>query len=78
MSEPVVIGVDITAGHDGTAEMVIHIQHENGVVAPVVLDQETSLELMRTSGAASTDELIGRRWRDLFRTTLKTKLSGDA
>jgi len=78
MSEPVVVGVDITAGHDGTAEMVVQVRHENGVVAPVVLDQAASLELMRTSGAAGADELIGRPWRDLFRTTLKTTLSGDA
>ena len=74
MSEPVVVGVDITAGHDGTAEMVVQVRHENGVVAPVVLDQETSLDLMRTSGAASTADLIGRPWRGLFKTTL----SGDA
>jgi hypothetical protein len=78
MSEPVVVGVDITAGHDGTAEMVVQVRHENGVVAPVVLDQDTSLELMRASGAASTDALIGRPWRELFRTTLKTTVSGDA
>jgi hypothetical protein len=78
MTEPVVVTVDITAGHDGTAEMVVSVRHENGVVAPVVLDQETSLELMRTSGAASTDDLIGRPWRNLFRTTLKTTSAGDS
>jgi len=78
MEEPVVIGVDITAGHDGTAEMVVQVRHENGVVAPVVLDQDTSLELMRTSGAASTAELIGRPWRALFRPTLKATTCGDA
>jgi hypothetical protein len=70
MSEPVVVGVEIAAGHDGTAEMVVSIRHENGVIAPMVLDQQTSLELMRTCGAGSTDALIGRPWRELFRTTL--------
>jgi hypothetical protein len=78
MTEPVVVAVDITAGHDGTAEMVVSVRHENGVVAPVVLDQETSLDLMRTSGAASTADLIGRPWRELFRTTFKTTSTGDS
>ena len=62
----VIVGVAISAGHDGTAEMVISIQYENGVVAPVVLDQDTGLDLMRACGAASLDGLIGRSWRAIF------------
>ena len=62
----VIVGVEISAGHDGTAEMVVSIQYENGVVAPVVLDQDTGLDLMRACGAASLDGLIGRSWRAIF------------
>ena len=69
MSEPVIVGVEIAAGHDGTAEMVVSIHHENGVTAPVVLDQDTSLDLMRACGATSTAALIGRPWREIFRIT---------
>jgi hypothetical protein len=67
--EAVIVGVEIAAGHDGTAEMVLHVRHENGVTAPVVLDQETGLELMQACGAASLSGLIGRSWREIFRTT---------
>ncbi len=70
MNEPIIVGVEIAAGHDGTAEMVVSIRHENGAVAPVVLDQDTSLDLMRACGAASTAALIGRPWREIFKATM--------
>ena len=72
--EPVVVGVDVAAGHDGAAELVIQVRHENGVVAPVVLDPETGLALMKVAGASGASALIGRPWRDLFKLTT----SGDA
>jgi len=34
----------------------------------VVLDQDTGLDLMKACGAASLNALIGRSWRDTFRT----------
>jgi len=52
-ADAVIVGAEIAAGHDGSAELVLQIQYENGVVAPVVLDQDTGLELMRACGAAS-------------------------
>ena len=70
MNVPIIVGVEIAAGHDGTAEMVVSIRHENGAVAPVVLDQDTSLDLMRACGAESAAALIGRPWREVFRTTM--------
>lgn len=66
LGQAVIVGVEIAAGHDGTAEMVVSIQYENGVVAPVVLDQDTGLGLMKTCGAASLDGLIGRSWREIL------------
>lgn len=68
-SEAVIVGVEIAAGHDGTAEMVLHVRHENGVTAPVVLDQETGFDLLKACGAPSASGLIGRPWRDIFRMT---------
>ena len=67
--EALIVGVEIAAGHDGTAEMVVQVQYENGVTAPVVLDQETGLELMRACDVTSLAGLIGRSWREIFRTT---------
>jgi len=70
--EPVIVGAEIAAGHDGTAEMAVRIQYENGVIAPVVLDQATGFDLMRACGVASLDGLIGRSWRESFK-----RLSGE-
>ena len=66
--QAVIVGVEIAAGHDGTADMVVSIQYENGVVAPVVLDQQTGLDLMKACGAVSLDALVGRSWREIFNT----------
>jgi len=69
VGEAVIVGVEIAAGHDGTAELMVSIQYENGVIAPVLLDQDTGLSLMKACGAASLDALIGRSWREIFNTT---------
>jgi hypothetical protein len=66
-AEAVIVGAEIAAGHDGTAEMAVRVQYENGVTAPVVLDQATGLALMRACGVASLDGLIGRSWRESFK-----------
>jgi hypothetical protein len=65
----VIVGVEIAAGHDGTAEMVLQVRHENGVTAPVVLDQETGFDLLKACGATSACALVGRPWREIFRMT---------
>jgi hypothetical protein len=67
VGETVIVGAEIAAGHDGSAEMALSIQYENGVVSAVVLDQATGLDVMRASGAASLDGLIGRTWREVFK-----------
>lgn len=65
--EAMVLGAEITAGHDGLAELTVRLRFENGVEGPVTLDPETGLDLMRACGAASLDDLAGRSWRDLLR-----------
>jgi len=68
-AEALIVGVEIAAGHDGTAELVVSIRYENGVTAPVVLDQDTAFALIRACGAASAGALIGRSWREFFTAT---------
>jgi len=62
-AEPVIIGAEIAAGHDGTAELVVRLRHPNGVEAPVQLDEATGLKLMAACGASHVDELAGQSWR---------------
>ena len=63
----IVVGAELTAGHDGQAELLVRLRHENGVEAPMILDPDTGLALMRGSGADSLSGLIGRAWRDLIK-----------
>jgi hypothetical protein len=62
----VIVDAQIAAGHDGAAEMVVLLRHDNGVIAPVVLDADTGFGLMRAAGAADLGALIGRSWRDII------------
>jgi hypothetical protein len=62
-----VIGAQIVAGHDGAAELLVRLRHENGVEGPVVLDPATGFDLMRAAGASRLDDLIGRRWLDILK-----------
>jgi hypothetical protein len=63
----VVIGAEIAAGHDGTAELLVRLRHENGAEGAVQLDTETGFDLMKAAGAASLDALVGRDWLEILR-----------
>ena len=63
----VVIGAEVAAGHDGTAELIVRLRHENGVEGAVQLDAETGFDLMKAAGAASLDGLVGRAWLEILR-----------
>ena len=62
-----VVGAEIVAGHDGAAELLVRLRHENGVEGPVILDPATGFELMEAAGVSRLDDLVGRRWLDILR-----------
>ena len=64
--EPVIIGVEITAGHDGQADLVFRVRHENGVVSPIVLDGDASFSLMEADASGDVSSLVGRPWREVL------------
>ena len=64
-TEATIVGAEIAGGHDGTAEMVISIQYEHGVVGSVTLDADTGFSVMKACGAADLAALIGRPWREI-------------
>lgn len=63
LDEAVIVGAEIVAGHDGTAELVVRLRHPDGSEGPVTLDEETGLRLMEACGATHLDELAGQSWR---------------
>ena len=66
MSEAVIAGAQIAAGHDGSAELVLRLRYPNGGEGVVVLEAEQGLQLMAACGAAHLDELAGHSWRKLL------------
>lgn len=68
-AEAVIVGAEIAAGHDGQAELVVQVRHENGVVAPVVLDAGAAFALMEGAGRSELTALVGRPWRAVLAET---------
>ena len=66
LDEPVIVSAAITAGHDGSAELVVNLRHPNGAIEPVVMDGQKGLDLIARCGAASLDDLAGRSWREIL------------
>ena len=65
--EAVVLAAEVTAGHDGDAELTLSVRFENGVVAPVVLDAEAGFDVLAGCGAAGAGDLVGRPWRQILK-----------
>ena len=65
--EAVVVSAEVSAGHDGEAELTLSVRFENGVVAPVVLDAEAGFDMLAACGASGASELVGQSWRRLLK-----------
>lgn len=66
--EPVIVGAEIAAGHDGRAELLVRVRHENGVVSAMALDGDTGFALLE--GGEDLAALIGRPWRAVLARTV--------
>ncbi len=61
--ETVIVGAEISAGHDGAAELTLMLRYENGATAPVIVDARVGFSLMRNCGATCLADLKGQSWR---------------
>ena len=52
----------IAAAHEGDAEMVVTLTHDNGGLSEVALDRYAVHALLQSSQAVDTDGLIGVGW----------------
>jgi hypothetical protein len=64
-AEAMIVGAEIAAGHDGTAELVLSIRYDNGAIGQVALDADTGFGVMKAAGAADLDGLVGRSWAEI-------------
>jgi predicted Fe-Mo cluster-binding NifX family protein len=64
VSEAVAIieAAELSAGHDGRAEIVLLVRYPNGAAARVRLDEEAAAQALDAAGIAQLDDLIGKAW----------------
>jgi hypothetical protein len=66
-ADAVIVGAEVCAGHDTTAELALSIRYENGAVGTIVLDADTAFDVLRACNVADVAALTGRRWRDILK-----------
>ncbi|MFU8817571.1 MAG: hypothetical protein ACNA7W_19675 [Pseudomonadales bacterium] len=63
MSAAVICGVRVAAAHDGAAELVVTLRHDNGGCSDVSLDEHAAAALLSACNATSPAELEGQGWQ---------------
>ena len=56
----------VTPGHDGSAELLLHIRYGNGGLGHVSLDADAAARLFDCCGASDLEQLVGQSWRHLM------------
>jgi len=67
MTEAVVVGAEVVAGHDGAAELLVTVRHENGVTGHTILPADVGFAVMRAAGADNLNDLAGLAWGPIIR-----------
>jgi hypothetical protein len=62
VSEATITSVRIAAAHEGVAELVVTLTHDNGGCSEVALDTLATSALLNGCGVSDPDELIGVSW----------------
>jgi hypothetical protein len=70
VNDPVISMASIAAGHDGRAEVLLHITYPNGGEQAVSLPAESCLAALDAAGIASIDDLPGQPWHVVFTSLL--------
>lgn len=69
MTEPVIEGAELAAGHDGRAEVVVRIRYGNGAVRSSSLSEEAVADALAAAGVGHLDDLVGKPWTVLLAST---------
>ena len=62
MTEAVISTVRVAAAHEGVAELIVTLEHENGGVSEVALDAPAVTALLLACDTEHPDGLIGAPW----------------
>ena len=63
MSEARIARVRIAAAHEGVAELVVTLIHENGGLSEVALDTVATSALLAACNASTPEQLEGASWQ---------------
>ena len=66
MNEPVIEHAEISPGHDGQAELLVHVRYENGALGDETLHARCAEQLMHDCNATSIDQLAGQPWHRIL------------
>jgi hypothetical protein len=66
VAESVIADAVVAAGHDGQAQLVVQIRHENGAIGSVTLEAEWAFALIEACGVDSAEGLRGQPWQRLL------------
>jgi hypothetical protein len=64
--EPVISGAVVTPGHDGEAQLLVHVRYENGATGCVTLGPEQARRLMERCRVERAEDLCGVSWEQLL------------
>jgi hypothetical protein len=63
VGEAVIHSVRVAAAHEGVAELVVTLRHDNGGLSEVALDEMAAAALLQSCNARQPDELTGHGWQ---------------
>jgi hypothetical protein len=63
---PVITGAQVAPGHDGQAELVVLLRHDNGARDRLTLDADAAERLLARCGVDDISALAGQDWRHLM------------
>lgn len=63
MAEAVIHGAIVAAGHDGQAQLIVHVKYENGAIGSITLDADWARKLMENCGVEKAEDLRGQPWQ---------------
>jgi hypothetical protein len=67
-AEPTIVDARLAVGHDGIAEMTVHVRYPNGAVRDICFPHDAIGPVLDAGGITSLDQLIGRPWTVLLGT----------
>ena len=65
-AEPTIVAAQVVAGHDGQAEIAVHVRHPNGAERNICFPHDAIGPVLDAADISSLDQLVGRPWTVLL------------